>query len=73
MVQLGMQGSRGLMKSELFLLGFLEVLPPNHLTGSVNQKEMALTPTYLCFENVNLRGPNWLSSGGLLLGFLTFF
>ena len=39
---------------ELFLLSFLEVLPPNHLTGSVNQKEMALTPTYLCFENVNL-------------------
>lgn len=44
---------------ELFLLSFLEVLPPNHLMGSLDQKEMALTPTYFCFENVNLRGPGW--------------
>lgn len=44
---------------ELFLLSFLEVLPPNHLMGSLHQKEMALTPTYFCFENVNLRGPGW--------------
>ena len=63
---------------ELFLLSFLEVLPPKHLTGSVNQKEMALTPTYLCFENVNLRGPSWLNSGAcfwvsFLLGFLSFW
>lgn len=58
---------------ELFLLSFLEVLPLNHLMGSLDQKEMALTPTYLCFENVNLRRPRWPSFGSLLLGFCTFF
>lgn len=56
---------------ELFQLSFLEVLPPNHLLGSSDQKEMALTPKYLCFENVNLRGPGWPGFG--VLPFFFFF
>lgn len=59
---------------ELFLLSFLEVLPPNHLMGPLDQKEMALTPTYFCFENVNLRGPGWPGFERLhFFCFCTFF